>query len=145
MSDITIKADHLPIYRLEQAIREHLPLVEMQVDNDFCDGMYARTLHIPAGTIATGAVHKKECFFTVRSGLVVITTDDDPIQVGAGYMAITRAGTKRVAYAIEDTVITTFHPNPDGVQDQDALWKHFTEPAPDNLLEILGAMELEGK
>jgi hypothetical protein len=145
MGEVAIKPEHLPIYRLEQAIRETLEPVEMPVDNDFCHGIYARTVHIPAGTLLTGAIHKDECFFVVRSGVILITTDTDPVRVESGYMSITKPGTKRVGLALEDTVVTTFHANPEEIREQEKLWDHFTEPAPDNLLEVLGKMELEGQ
>ena len=141
-SEIAIKAEHLPIYRLEQAIY-NLPRVEMPVDHDFCKGIYARTLHIPAGTIATGAVHKDESFFLIRSGIVLITTDSEPIKAEAGYMSITKPGTKRAAIALTDTVMTTFHANPTELRDPQEIWDHFTVPPPDNLLEVLKRTELE--
>lgn len=140
--EVAIKAEHLPIYRLEQAIYS-LPRVEMPVSHDFCKGIYARTIHIPAGTVLTGAVHKDECFFLVRSGAVLITTDREPIKAEAGFMAVTKPGTKRAGYAVVDTVVTTFHANVDELRDPQQLWDEFTVPAPDNLLEVLKRTELE--
>ena len=140
--EVAIKAEHLPIYRLEQAILS-LPQVEMPVDHDFCKGIYARTIHIPAGTVLTGAVHKDECFFLVRSGSILITTDGDPIKAEAGFMSITKPDTKRAGLALVDTVVTTFHANPDELREPEKLWDNFTVPAPDNLLEILKRTELE--
>ena len=65
------------ILELEKAILQ-LPQIELEISHDFCAGIYARTMFIPAGTILTGAIHRHECFFTVRSGDLVITTDDGP-------------------------------------------------------------------
>ena len=141
-SEIAIKAEHLPIYRLEQEIY-NLPLVEMPVDHDFCHGIYARTIHIPGGTVLTGAVHKDECFFLVRSGSILITTDGDPIKAESGFMSITKPETKRAGYALVDTVVTTFHANTEELRDPQQLWDNFTIPAPDNLLEVLKRTELE--
>lgn len=141
-SEIAIKAEHLPIYRLEQEIY-NLPRVEMPVDHDFCHGIYARTIHIPGGTVLTGAVHKDECFFLVRSGSILITTDGDPIKAESGFMAITKPETKRAGYALVDTVVTTFHANTEELRDPQQLWDNFTIPAPDNLLEVLKRTELE--
>jgi hypothetical protein len=140
--EVAIKAEHLPIYRLEQAIYS-LPRVEMPVSHDFCKGIYARTIHIPAGTVLTGAVHKDECFFLVREGAILITTDREPIKAEAGFMAITKPETKRAGYALVDTVVTTFHANVDELRDPQQLWDEFTIPAPDNLLEVLKRTELE--
>ena len=142
-NEIAIKAEHIPIYKLEQAIYK-LPRVELPVYHDFCKGIYARTIIIPAGTVLTGAVHKDECFFLVRHGCILITTDDKPIKAEGGFMSISKAGTKRAGIALVDTLVTTFHSNPEELREPDELWDHFTVPAPDNLLEVLSKAELEG-
>ena len=48
-----VPAQHLPIYRLEAELLKQ-PQVECPVEHAFCSGLYARTMHIPAGTILTG-------------------------------------------------------------------------------------------
>lgn len=136
MMEIAIKAEHLPIYRLEAVIKA-LPQVEIPVDHQFCKGIYARTINIAAGTILTGAVHKDECFFLVRSGVILITTDDEPIKAEAGFMSFSQAGSKRLGLALTDTVVTTFHANPDELREADDLWNHITVPPPANLNELL--------
>jgi hypothetical protein len=126
-----VPADHLPIYRLEAALLESPELqVDLRIEEDFCDGLYARTMHIPAGVAVTGAVHSKECFFLVRIGEIALTTDEGVQKLQAGAMLHSRAGIKRAAFAITDCVVTTFHPNPDDVRDSARLWEIFTIPAP---------------
>ena len=90
----------------------------------------------------TGAVHKDECFFLVRNGGILITTDDKPIKAESGFMSISKAGTKRAGYALVDTLVTTFHSNPEELREPEELWNHFTVPAPDNLIDILSKAEL---
>lgn len=141
--ELAVKAEHIPIYRLEQALRE-LPQVEIPVRNDFCKGVYARSIIVPAGTMLTGAIHKDECFFLVRNGCILITTDDNPIKAESGYMAISKAGTKRAGFALVDTLVTTFHANPEEIREEKDLWNHFTVNAPDNLIDILEQSKLEG-
>jgi hypothetical protein len=58
-------------------------------------------------------------------------------------MAVSKAGSKRVGLALTETIVTTFHTNPEELRDPDALWNHITIPPPDNLLEILSKDELE--
>jgi hypothetical protein len=140
--EVAIKAEHIPIYRLEQAIYS-LPRVEIPVSHDFCKGIYARTIVIPAGTVLTGAVHKDECFFLVRNGAILITTDKEPIKAETGFMSITKPDTKRAGFALVDTMVTTFHSNPEELRDPQEIWDTFTIPAPDNLLEVLAKKELE--
>lgn len=138
-----IEPKHLPIYRIEQAIFS-LPQVNIPVDHQFCKGLYARSITIPAGVILTGAVHKNECFFLVRSGCILITTDDEPIKAEAGFMAASKAGSKRLGLALMETTVTTFHANPEELREPSDLWDHITVPPPDNLLEILSKKEVEG-
>lgn len=129
-----VPAAHEPVYRLESALLK-LPQVELPVEHDFCAGVYARTMHIPAGTVLTGAVHRHECIFLVRRGLLMVTTDDGPKQLEGGDMFVTPAGTKRAGAALTDVVVTTFHANPTDETDPIELWDMFTVPAPSTLLE----------
>lgn len=129
---------HEPVYRLEAALLK-LPQVDLPVEHDFCAGLYARTMHIPAGTVLTGAVHRHECIFLVRRGVLVVTTDDGAKRLEGGDMFVTPAGTKRAGVALTDVAVTTFHSNPTDETDPIALWDLFTVPAPAPLLEEVPA------
>lgn len=129
-----VPAEHLSIYRLEAEIRK-LPPVDCPIEEDWCDGLYARTMHIPAGTVVSGAVHAKECFLVVRSGELLLTTDEGAKRLQAGDTVKSRAGTKRAAAAITDCSVTTFHANPTNERDSRRLWELFTVPAPAMALE----------
>ena len=124
-----VPAQHLPIYRLEAELLKQ-PQVECPVEHAFCSGLYARTMHIPAGTILTGAVHRDECIFVLRRGTLAVTTDDGTKVLEAGDQFVTPAGTKRAGVAITDVVCTTYHANPTETRDPIALWDLFTVPAP---------------
>jgi quercetin dioxygenase-like cupin family protein len=138
--DAKVPSDHLPIYRLEGALLQ-LPQVDMPVQHEFCAGLYARTMHIPAGTVLTSAVHREESFFLVRKGDLIVSTDTGPKRLGAGDMSISRVNTKRAGIALTDVEVTTFHANPSNEQDPQALWDMFTIPAP--ALENVLAAQLE--
>lgn len=142
MNAITIPQEHLPIYRLEAEILKH-PQVEMPVEHEFCKGLYARTMFIPAGTVLTGAVHADESFFLVRQGELIVTTDHGTVRMTVGSMAVTKANTKRAGVAMTDVVVTTFHANPTEERDPVKLWDLFTTPAPATLIEGAAAEQLE--
>jgi hypothetical protein len=131
--------DHAEVYRLEAEILKH-PQVEMPVAHDHCDGVYARSMFIPAGTVATGAVHRGESFFVVRSGTLIAHTPHGPVEYQAGHMSITRPGEKRAVVALTDVVVTTFHANPDNETDPQALWDRFTVAAP---MRFLSEQDIE--
>jgi mannose-6-phosphate isomerase-like protein (cupin superfamily) len=122
------------IYRLEEQLLM-LPQVDMPVEHVFCDGLYARTMHIPAGTCLTGAVHRYESFFVVRKGQLIVTTDNGPKLLQAGDMSVTKVGAKRAGIAVTDVEVTTFHANPSNEQEPGALWDMFTIPACEDRLE----------
>jgi hypothetical protein len=137
-----VPAEHLPIYRLEAELLK-LPQVDMPVDHDFCNGLYARTMHIPAGTILTGAVHREESFFLVRKGELIVSTDDGPLTLRSGDMSVSKIGTKRAGITLTDVEVTTFHANPSNEQEPKALWDLFTIPAPAPVLETAQKAQLE--
>ena len=153
MSDVAVQevaqqagvpAEHLPIYRLEAELLK-LPQVDMPVEHNFCNGLYARTMHIPAGTVLTGAVHKNESFFVVRKGTLIVTTDDGTAQVGPGFMSVTKANAKRAGVALTAVEVTTFHPNPTNETDPQVIWDMYTIQTPARILEAVQHANLEGK
>lgn len=121
MPNVQILQDISPILELEKEILRY-PQVEMPVETHYCNKMCARTLNIPAGTILTGAIHKDDCFFVVRVGQIIVTTDSDPIILNAGDMSITKAFTKRAGIAITDCIVTTFHDNYDNSIDDSNMF-----------------------
>ena len=137
-----VPADHLPVYQLEAELLK-LPQIDLPIDHAFCAGMYARTMHIPAGTILTGAVHREESFFLVRKGDLIVSTDDGPKRLGAGDMSKSKIGTKRAGIALTDVEVTTFHANPSNEQDPQALWDMFTIPAQAPAIDADNIAQLE--
>ena len=146
VAEISLPADtqFQSIYDLEAALLR-LPQADVQTEHSFCNGLYARTMHIPAGTVLTGAVHKDESFFVVRKGHLIVTTDDGSAQVGPGFMSVTQANTKRAGVALTDVEVTTFHANPTNETDPQAIWDMYTVPAPAPVLEAVQHPHLEGK
>ncbi len=134
IDSITLK--NLHVYELEAWVLTQ-PQIELPVEHHFCAGLYARSLFIPAGTLLTGAVHKEESFFLIRSGTLRITTDHGVITVIPGFMSKTEPGTKRVGFALTDVICTTFHANPTNEETPNELWDRLTIPPPENLAEIL--------
>ena len=143
MQTLAVPENHLPIYRLEVELLK-LPQVDMPVEHEFCAGLYARTMHLKADCGYTGAVHRGECFFVVRSGtLASFAGGDDAVMLQPGDMHIVRDGSKRAVVAVTDCIVTTFHANESDERDPLALWDLLTSPAP--ALELGGIKALEGE
>jgi hypothetical protein len=96
------------IERLEAAILE-MPQLEIKTTHYSAEGLYAREIFIPAGTLLTGKVHKCEHLNIVSKGKIVVWTEDGMKEVCAPFTMVSRPGTKRVGLAVEDTVWTTIH------------------------------------
>ena len=85
--------------------------------HEFCDGLYCRKYFLPKGVIAVSLMHAHDNFFVVASGEMMVWGPEGQARLKAPYMTVTKPGTKRIVYGIEDTLILTFHPNPDNGTD----------------------------
>lgn len=107
------------------AIRAELPVVQY-----FCDGVYMRELHMPAGTLLTGKIHKRACLNIVLTGEVEVVTDQGARIVRGPLVFESPGGIKRAGRVISDTIWITVHANPDDVErDSDAMVDLLTVPS----------------
>ena len=106
------------------------PQAEIPVSHEFCNGLYARTIRIPAGVVLTGAIHKEESFFIVRSGQILLTTDTGVIHAGPGFMSVTRPGQKRAGLALTECEVVNIMVNQTNETNPDKLWNMYTETQP---------------
>ena len=87
-----------------------LPQYEPATKHYFHGGMYCREVFRHEGVLIVGAVHKKEHFYLIASGSVLITDGDGPAQQFTGpHLFLSKPGTKRAVYALTDAVCMTFH------------------------------------
>lgn len=119
------------VERLENILAA-TPQVECPTRNHFAPGLYAREMLVPAGTIATGAVHKTE-HMTIVVGHCHLTTEDGVKELIGHNTVISKPGIKRAIVAITDTYVTTLHPTQ--TTDLDALIEELTEA---KACELLG-------
>ena len=92
------------ILELENIMRT-MPQVELRTDHYFADGMYARVLSRLAGTLIVGKVHKREHFYIIAKGKVMVGKE----VYEAGTVIVSKPGTKRAVLALEDSVCLTVH------------------------------------
>ena len=83
--------------------------ISLQTKSTFHGGMYCREVFFNAGTLAIGKVHKKEHFFFVASGTLLVTTNDGPQNMVGPQMVCSVPGTRRAVYAQTDVLCMTFH------------------------------------
>ena len=86
-----------------------LPQVALPLFHHFLPGLYLRELHIPAGVITTGKIHKYECLNFLTKGERSTVIDGEIVRVKAPHFHISPAGSKRVSYTHQDSVWITAH------------------------------------
>ena len=96
------------IMMLEDQLKA-MPQVELKTSHHFADGLYAREMFIPAGTMLTGAVHLFEHINIISQGDISVVTEEGTKRIQAPATLVSLPGTKRVGYAHTDTIWTTIH------------------------------------
>lgn len=105
VSPLTMR-DKVNIVEAEMLKREQ---IEIPVKHYFSQGVYAREITIPAGTILTGKIHKFSQLNILSAGEISVMTDDGMKTVSAPFTIVSPPGTKRIAYAHTECVWTTIH------------------------------------
>jgi hypothetical protein len=102
-----------PLDRIEEEILR-LPQIDLPLVHRFTPGLYVRECFIPKNSLVTSVLHKKTHPFVISQGDISVWFDGSPVlRHKAPYTGITMAGTRRLLYAHEDTVWTTFHVSED--------------------------------
>lgn len=96
------------VYELEREIMK-MPQVDCPIREFFADGLYIREMTIPAGTVATGALHKKGHANIITKGHFIVHTKDGAFEYEAPQTIISTDNTKKAVYAITETVWSSIH------------------------------------
>jgi quercetin dioxygenase-like cupin family protein len=96
------------ILRIEQEILK-MPQVELPIEHYQIDGVYARSMFIPAGTILTGKIHNFESIAILAKGRIRITNGTESYIISEGHIMVDKPGVKRLGYAETDVVFITVH------------------------------------
>jgi hypothetical protein len=113
---------HDVLDRCEAEILRRFKEIDLPLTHTFTPGLYIRQIFMPAGALLTSQIHNTEHPFTISIGLCTVFTRTEGVQLyGAPYTGITKPGTKRLLYIHEDTVWTTYHPNPDNLKDPEEI------------------------
>lgn len=99
------------VSRLEDLMKtsKAIELFELPVKHHFSHGVYGREMFIPKGTIVTGKIHKYQQLNVLLVGDLSVMTEDGVKRVKPPFVVVSPPGTKRVAYAHEDSLWLTVH------------------------------------
>lgn len=91
------------------ALVAQAPQIDLRTTHMLCNEIYARTVFMPAGTIAIGCIHKSDHIIMQVCGDTTITTDEGVTRLTGWHMFPVKAGAKRALYMHEDTIWVGFH------------------------------------
>lgn len=96
--------------------------INCPLKHSFADGMYVREIFIPKGMILCGKIHKHDHPNFLLKGEVEVFTESNGLEKLVAPMSIiSKAGTKRIVNALQDTVWVTVHANPNNLKDVDKI------------------------
>ncbi len=117
------------IQEFEDELLKH-PQVELELIQHFCAGVYLRELHIPAGILLSGKIHKFPCLNIVPVGDIEVVTEQGIKRIQGPAVFTSPAGVKRAARTFRDTIWITVHANPDNLErDSAAMADLLTVPS----------------
>lgn len=108
------------IDRVEEEL-EKWPQLDPPMQHLLTDGGYTRSIFMEKGSLFTSRIHLTEHTFVISAGVVTVFSDEGAETLRASHIGITKPGTRRVLLIHEDCIWTTFHPNPDNIQNPDEI------------------------
>lgn len=108
MSNLALLGTMPEILQIEQEILKR-PQIECPVTHYHIDGVYVRSMFIPAGTILTGKIHNFESMAILAQGTIRVTNGTDSYILAAPHIMVDKPGVKRLGYAETDVTFITIH------------------------------------
>lgn len=100
------------IRALAEAISASTELIEFEdlTRHHFADGVYGRELHIPAGAVLVGKMHRHATLNVLAAGEISVSTPEGIQRLRAPAIFTSPAGGMKVGYAHTDCVFLNVHP-----------------------------------
>jgi mannose-6-phosphate isomerase-like protein (cupin superfamily) len=118
---------------MAHAMREVCEEASMPVDHAFTDGIYTRTIHMPAGVIVVGHKHRTRHQNVILSGRAIVVMNGERVEVQAGDVITSDAGVRKVLFIEEDCKWMTIHGNAQNGRDIGTLEAYLVDQASANL------------
>ena len=129
---IAIPNSHATIDTLAASLRR-FPSVEDQckLSHYFGPGVYLRSQWRPAGTFIIGHAHKTEHFNILLTGRLNVFMDGHVTQMVAPRIFLSKAGDRKMTFAVEDSTLITIHPT--GETDLEKLEEELITKSPESI------------
>ena len=83
----------------------------------FADGIYIRQMDMKADSMVVGAIHNHLHVWFLLTGHLAVATESVIEEFIAPCYVVAKPGSKRVIYAIEDSIFVNIHKNPKNIKD----------------------------
>ena len=83
----------------------------------FADGVYIRQMDMKADSMVIGAIHNHLHAWFLLTGRLAVVTEDSVEEFIAPCYVLATPGSKRVIYAIEESIFVNIHKNPNNIKD----------------------------
>lgn len=103
--------DAKAVLEIESFVEQALPPVEIETDHYFANGVYARVMKAPAGTVVVGKPHRDDHICVLLKGALTVTLDDGSTKyMKAPAIWVAKGGQKKVGFVHEDLEFVNVHP-----------------------------------
>ena len=89
----------------------------------FADGVYIRQMDMKEGSAVIGHIHNHEHVWFLLSGHLMVATEESIEEFISPCYVVSKPGSKRVIYAMEDSIFINVHKNPSNTKNIDKLEK----------------------
>lgn len=113
-------------------------MYEPKVVHHFSDGVCVREMHVTAGTLVVGAIHKTNHITMLIKGSMQLRIGDESRLIEAPYTFEALAGTRKLGLAYTDCVVSNIMPTTlTNIEDIEAM---FTDKHEDNITKIRSSL-----
>ena len=83
----------------------------------FADGIYIRQMDMETGSVVIGAIHNHLHVWFLLTGHLAVATENSIEEFIAPCYVLAKPGSKRVIYAMEESIFVNVHKNPNNIKD----------------------------
>ena len=94
---------------------------DVTIKHSFADQVYIRQMNLKKDYVIVGAIHNHLHAWFLLSGKVLINNNGEKIEHVAPCYTVSEPGSKRLIYALEDSVFVNVHKNPSNTQNIEEL------------------------
>jgi len=96
---------------------------DIPIKHSFADQIYIRQMNMKQDQIVIGAIHNHQHAWFLMKGRVLINNNGEEIEHIAPCYTVSEPGSKRIIYALEDSIFVNVHKNPSNTKNIEKLEK----------------------